>query len=103
MLYRLHKICDKVRHEPLTECQKGIHLDDKDIKVINNLCWNQTIQSLLILKEESDKDICWPLSYLIRVQRETLKDISEMRGLVINEVIPGNLRYSDDTLLMTHC
>ncbi|XP_077295049.1 uncharacterized protein LOC143917414 [Arctopsyche grandis] len=71
------KAFDNVRHNKLIEILSQIGLDKRDIRLIGELYWNQAA--------------------VVRI--EPLEDIDS--GITINGTVINNIRYADDTVLLT--
>lgn len=104
------KAFDRVKHNKLIRLLQNIGLDTRDIKLIENLYWNQTASILVEDNSTPDIEICRGVRQgcilsplLFNVYSETifnnaLNDRTE--GININGQIINNLRYADDSVLL---
>lgn len=105
-----NKAFDKVRHDRLIEILMRKNLDSRDVRIINNLYFNQTA----IIEEETETSeeieikrgvrqgcVLSPLLFNI-YSEEIIKEALEEKtaGIRINGIPINNLRYADDTVLV---
>ena len=104
------KAFDRVQHSKMIEVLQRIGLDDKDIRFIANLYWNQ--RATIRIDGQLSEEICIrrgvrqgcilsPLlfnAYAEMIFSEAIEGISE--GITINGKGVNNLRYADDTTLI---
>ena len=104
------KAFDRVNHKKLIEILQQSGLDDKDIRIIYNLYWQQ--KAFVRVEEERSEEfevrqgvrqgcVLSPLLFNIyseRLFRDALEEAED--GVTINGVIINNLRYADDTVLL---
>ena len=102
------KAFDSVRHKPLLQCLREIGEDGKDIKITNNLYWDQTA-SVRIMNELSDeiriqrglRQGCAASPTLFNLYTEKIfRSIINMKGVNVGGKHYNNLRYADDTALL---
>ncbi|RZF39012.1 hypothetical protein LSTR_LSTR014708 [Laodelphax striatellus] len=105
------KAFDRVQHQKLADILRNIGLDDKDIRIIVNLYWNQTATMRLDIGETEELEIvrgvrqgCLlsPLLFNVyseHILREALDERDE--GILINGERINNIRYADDTVIFT--
>lgn len=104
------KAFDKVNHNKLIEILHQSSLDDKDIRIITNLYWQQ---KALVRVENKESEEFWikqgvrqgcvlsPLlfnAYSEKLFAEALEDMED--GILLNGVLINNIRYADDTVLL---
>ena len=108
----LEKAFDKVKHQILLEILKKTGINGMDLRIINNLYFNQTAH--IRIEDSTSEDIvikrgvrqgCVLSPLLFNLYSE------EMFGLALDEVTEGiringetvnNLRYADDTVIMAN-
>ncbi|GFO18812.1 retrovirus-related pol polyprotein line-1 [Plakobranchus ocellatus] len=109
VLFRLIPLCgkaafDKVRHVELFRMLEKLDIDEKDLRVIKNLYWDQT-ESVRIEGENSDfkpikrglRQGCVMSPDLFNLYSEIiLRTLDSISGLKINGENLNNLRYADD-------
>ncbi|XP_077295466.1 uncharacterized protein LOC143917759 [Arctopsyche grandis] len=105
------KAFDNVRYNKLIEILSLIGLDKRDIRLIGNLYWNQTAvvrverdttESIRIMKRVRQGCVLSPLLFNLyseNIIAEALEDIDS--GITINGTVINNIRYADDTVLLT--
>ncbi|RVE51364.1 hypothetical protein evm_003919 [Chilo suppressalis] len=104
------KAFDRVRHDRLIKILNDVGLDNKDIRIIKNLYWNQRATVRIEGEETEEVEIkrgvrqgC-SLSptlfnlYSEAIMAEALEDLD--CGVIINGRRINNLRYADDTVLL---
>uniref|UniRef100_A0A8D9EV91 Craniofacial development protein 2 n=1 Tax=Cacopsylla melanoneura TaxID=428564 RepID=A0A8D9EV91_9HEMI len=103
------KAFDRVKHEKMIEILKQTGIDNRDLKIISNLYWNQT--AVLRLENEHTEEVAIlrgvrqgcnlsPILFNLyseHIFREALQDIDE--GISVNGLKLNNLRYADDTIV----
>jgi len=107
------KAFDRVQHDKLVDMLRGVGLDDRDIRIIKNLYWNQTAQIKVgNIKTDHIKIqlgvrqgcILSPLLFNLysdRIFKEVLKGISHLVIKINGEPIT-TIRYADDTLILAN-
>lgn len=104
------KAFDKVNHKMLIDVLKTSNIQDKDLQIIKNLCWNQ--RANIMVGNSLSKDvsiekgvrqgcILSPLLfnfYSEHVFRKTLE--STVEEIKIDDETVNNIRYADDTVLL---
>lgn len=103
------KAFDRVKHQKMVEILKGIGLDDKDLRIIVNLYWNQSASVRLDRENTEEVDILRgvrqgcilsPLIFNIyseHIFKEALDDVEA--GVSLNGKWINNIRYADDTVI----
>ena len=103
------KAFDRVHHAKLIECLEKVGIDGKDIRIIANLYWYQKA-AIRIQNETSDfTDIqrgvrqgCVLSPYLFNIYTEFIfRETEELQGVHVNGINVNNVRYADDTALVT--
>lgn len=104
------KAFDRVRHEKMIEVLRTTGIDDKDLRIIANLYWQQ--KAVIRVGERSTEEIeirrgvrqgCILSPLIFNLYSEKIFDEAVQQaqeGIVINGVTLNNLRYADDTVLM---
>lgn len=104
------KAFDRVQHEVLVRHLHSIGLDEKDVRIIQNLYWNQTATVRVEGEDTEEVAVCRgvrqgcilsPLLFNIYSEviiAEALED--QDLGVVINGHRINNIRYADDTVLI---
>lgn len=104
------KAFDRVQHTKMLEILKQMGLDNRDVRIIANLYWNQTAN--VQWDKELSKEVevrrgvrqgCVLSPTLFNLYSEAI--LSEALdgctcGLVVNGEVVNNLRYADDTVLL---
>ncbi|KAI8436544.1 hypothetical protein MSG28_010075 [Choristoneura fumiferana] len=104
------KAFDRVLHDRLIAILKDIGLDDKDVRIIQNLYWNQRA-TVRVDGEETDEVeikrgvrqgcILSPTLFNLYSEAIIVEALEEMDcGVMINGRVINNLRYADDTVLI---
>lgn len=105
------KAFDRVEHHRLMQLLRNLDIDQKDIRCIENLYWNQTAQIKLdgdlsnnvqIRKGVRQGCVLSPLLFNLyseAVFREALEE--KEIGIKVNGMWINNIRYADDTVLIT--
>lgn len=105
------KVFDTVKHDKLHQLLVSKNIDSDDVRIISNLYWgqkantmveNQPTEELEIRRGVRQGCILSPLLFNLyseAIFRETLED--ELVGIVINGEVINNMRYADDTVLLT--
>lgn len=105
------KAFDRVRHERLINLLRESQLDEQDVRIIKNLYWNQvavissegtTSEDIKIQRGVRQGCVLSPLLfnyYSEAIFKEALGNRKE--GIIINGKIINNVRYADDTLIIT--
>ena len=105
------KAFDRVRHERMVEILRSIGLDDKDLRIIVNLYWNQSAS--VSLENDSTEEVrirrgvrqgcvLSPLLFNIYYEyifRDALEGMEV--GILLNGERINNLRYADETVVFT--
>lgn len=105
------KAFDKVQHAKLLDILVAKNIDTRDINIISTLYWNQTAkiriedqytEDIKILRGVRQGCVLSPLLFNVyseAIFQEALADCSE--GIIINGETLNNLRFADDTVIMT--
>ena len=105
------KAFDRVQHSKLIEILKNTGIDSKDLRIITNLYWNQTANvkiegaftdTVKIMRGVRQGCVLSPLlfnMYAEAIFTEALENSNE--GILVNGVRINNIRYADDTVLIT--
>ena len=103
------KAFDKVRHSQMIEGLERIGIDGKDIRIIANMYWKQKA-AIRVVDEISDftninrgvRQGCVLSPYLFNIYTELIfRETDDMKGINIQGKNINNLRYADDTVLLT--
>lgn len=104
------KAFDCVKHEKLITILTNIGLDSRDIRIIENLYWEQTAsikvgnsssEDIEIKKGVRQGCILSPILFNLyseKIFNEALDEKTE--GIIVNGQVINNLRYADDTVLL---
>ena len=103
------KAFDRVHHVQLIQCLEKIGVDGRDIRVIANLYWHQKaairIQNELSPFTSIQRGVrqgCVLSPYLFNIYTEFIfRECNDLQGININGLNINNLRYADDTALIT--
>ena len=104
------KAFDTVNHNKLVETLHRLGLDDKDVRIISNLYWQQ--KAFIRIGDGTSEEfenrqgvrqgfVLSPLlfnAYAERLFREAIEEAED--GILMNGVLINNLRYADDTVLL---
>ena len=104
------KAFDSVKHTTLFDILNSIGIDGKDLRIVQNLYWNQTACVRLDNETSEYFDIkkgvrqgCVLSPDLFNMYSELIfREIEEMRGISVGGVNITNLRYADDAVLMAY-
>lgn len=100
-----------MRHDKLMDILSSIGINGKELRCIKNLYWNQTARidvdgdmtdEISISKGVRQGCILSPLLFNIyseKIFQETIED--ERIGIRVNGIFINNIRYADDTTLLT--
>jgi hypothetical protein len=103
------KAFNRVQHTRLITALQSIQLDEKDIKLIAKLYWNQTAiintnnrESKPISIERGVRQGCILSPTLFNVYSENLfrEALKDQKGIIIGGEIINNIRYADDTVIL---
>lgn len=104
------KAFDTVQHDKLMNTLRDIGVEEKEIRCIQNLYWNQTARievngeltdEIAISKGVRQGCILSPLLFNIYSQRIFRESIEKERiGIKVKGVIINNIRYADDTTIL---
>lgn len=105
-----HKAFDSVQHDKLISILEDVGIDDKDLRVITNLYWNQSAH-ISVEGETSDEVeikrgvrqgcILSPMLFNLyseQIFREALEEVDH--GILLNGERFNNIRYADDTIII---
>lgn len=107
------KAFDSIKHEHMLEVLQQIGLDAKDLRIIQNLYWNQTavlrINNSLVTQELEITNgvrqgcILSPLLFNVYTEMIFQKALdSQQKGIKINGFPINNIRYADDTAILAN-
>ena len=99
---------DKVRHRRLLQLLGGIGADSKDRRLIENFCWNQTAVVQVDNERSGRIDILRGLrqgcvlapGFFNLFSDVTLRIITDIGGIKVNDVRLNNIRYFDKITLI---
>ncbi|GFR73888.1 retrovirus-related Pol polyprotein LINE-1 [Elysia marginata] len=100
------KAFDRVKHWEMIKQLKQLHVDGKDLRIIKNICWQQTA-AVRIENETSPFQMikrgvrqgCVLSPDLFNLYSETiLRNLDEYPGIRKGGRMINNLRYADDTV-----
>ena len=105
------KAFDRVKHSKMIECLSEIGVDDKELQIITKLYWEQTAVVRTDHGITTDFQIkkgvrqgCVLSPNLFNLYTEKIfREVEEMKGIVIGGENMNNMRYADDTALITEC
>ena len=103
------KAFDKVKHVQILDMLQDLDIDGKDIRLVRNLYWEQTAGMKIENRISAYKQIkrgvrqgCVFSPDLFKLYSEKiLREIKDCKGLVIGGYSMNNLRYADDTVLIS--
>ena len=103
------KAFDKVRHGELFNILEGLDIDGKDLRIIRNLYWNQSATVRIEGEFSEYKQIkrgvrqgCVLSPDLFNIYSETIiRTLGDSPGIKINGENINNIRYADDTALIS--
>lgn len=105
------KAFDNVKHNLLISYLSDLGLDEKDIRLISNLYWNQkaeirihnsgTTEEFEIKKGVRQGCILSPMLFNLYVERAFTESLLDSPiGIKINGIPINNIRYADDTVIL---
>ena len=103
------KAFDRVKHGKMIECLSEIGVDKKDLQIITKLHWEQTAAvrtghgtSTEFKIKRGVRQGCVLSPSLFNLYTEKIfRDVENMKGVSVGGVNINNLRYADDTALVT--
>ena len=102
------KAFDRVQYTKLITYLRNINIDNRDIRLITNLYWEQTASVRVEQDMSQEVDIrkgvrhgCVLSPTLFNLYTETIfRHISNVKGVTVGGRNINNLRYADDTVLL---
>ena len=102
------KAFDRVKHAEIIEILQNLNIDSKDLRIIENIYWEQTaalrLNNNLTKFQKIKRGVrqgCVLSPDLFSLYSEIIiRAIKEMPGIKIGGCIINNLRYADDTVLV---
>ena len=100
------KVFDSVKHDEMIKILKVIGVDEKDVRLINNLCWSQEA-AIRVDEERTDLD---EIKRGVRQGFVLLKDLFSLRSQEVMDELVGlegisvggrnmnNIRFVEDTV-----
>ena len=106
------KAFDTVQHEPLVQILRQTGLDDKDIRIIQNLYWHQEAEvrvggdqkteSFRVMRGVRQGCVLSPLLFNMYLEKVfSIAMEGEEIGIPVNGKRISNLRYADDSAIIT--
>ena len=103
------KAFDTVKHEKLTEMLQMLNMDGKDIRIMRNMYWEQTAavridgetSDFISIKKGVRQGCVWSPDFWNLYAENIFRAVEEMPGLGIGGHNVNNIRYADDTTLIT--
>ena len=103
------KAFDRVNHTKMIECLSEIGVDDKDLQIITKLYWEQTavartyngISNEFKIKKGVRQGCVLSPSLFNLYTEKILREVGDMKGVIIGGLNINNSRYADDTSLIT--
>ena len=103
------KAFDKVKHVQLLDMLQDLDIDGKDIRLLRNLYWEQTagiriedkISTYTQIKRGVRQGCVLSPDLFNLYSEQILREIKDLKGLVIGGYNMNNLRYADDTVLIS--
>uniref|UniRef100_A0A8D8SH15 Craniofacial development protein 2 n=1 Tax=Cacopsylla melanoneura TaxID=428564 RepID=A0A8D8SH15_9HEMI len=103
------KAFDRVKHDKMMEILKETGINDKDLRIIGNLYWNQTAnlrtegehtENVKIMRGVRQGCVISPLIFNLYSERIFCEALDEMeKGILLNGLRLNNIRYADDTIV----
>ena len=103
------KAFDRVKHSKMIDCLKEIEANSKDLTIITKMYWEQTAnvrtdhkitEEFKIKKGVQLVSVLPPNLFNLNTEK-IFREVEDMKGVVIGGVNINNLRYADDTAMIT--
>ena len=103
------KAFDTVKHESLVELLQSLDIAKSETRLLTNLYWKQTaavrcgddISELLYIKQDVRQG-CVVSTHLFALYTEMImRELDDMDGFIIGGTVVNNLKYADDTVIIS--